>query len=156
MDKFRRKGVGKLMAACFLKFARDLGYKVLHTQNIPGNHDGLPYARCVCLFLCIRALVLRFLDLTCVCCPVQASYFNLVFANNPASIALWESLRFKRVAHIPKCARLKGVEVCAPRPHLFGFQESRILPPLNCDSLNADPGPRRRLRVPLRSRGSVT
>mmetsp|Transcript_46965 Transcript_46965/g.117681 ORF Transcript_46965/g.117681 Transcript_46965/m.117681 type:complete len:216 (-) Transcript_46965:63-710(-) len=62
----RGKGMGRLMAACFLKFARDLGYK--------------------------------------------ASYFNLVFANNDASVRLWESMGFKRVAHVPKCARLKGCE----------------------------------------------
>jgi RimJ/RimL family protein N-acetyltransferase len=65
-EKWRRKGVGKLMAASFLKFGKELGYK--------------------------------------------ASYFNLVFANNPASVALWETMGFKRIAHIPKCARLKGVE----------------------------------------------
>lgn len=28
MEKFRGRGIGKLMAASFLKIARDLGYKV--------------------------------------------------------------------------------------------------------------------------------
>lgn len=39
-----------------------------------------------------------------------ASYFNLVFASNTASVRLWEKLDFSRVATIPNCARLKGLE----------------------------------------------
>jgi len=64
--RFRRQGVGRLMGSCFLKFAKDLGYK--------------------------------------------ASYFNLVFASNPESLALWESLGLSRVAHIPRCAEIKGFD----------------------------------------------
>ena len=57
--------VGTLMGACFLRFAKDLGYK--------------------------------------------AAYFNLVFASNGPSVALWEGLGFQRVATIPQAANLKGL-----------------------------------------------
>eukprot|EP00568_Trieres_chinensis_P003326 CAMPEP_0183297472 /NCGR_PEP_ID=MMETSP0160_2-20130417/4763_1 /TAXON_ID=2839 ORGANISM="Odontella Sinensis, Strain Grunow 1884" /NCGR_SAMPLE_ID=MMETSP0160_2 /ASSEMBLY_ACC=CAM_ASM_000250 /LENGTH=293 /DNA_ID=CAMNT_0025459303 /DNA_START=56 /DNA_END=938 /DNA_ORIENTATION=- len=40
----------------------------------------------------------------------KSSYFNLVFKSNPASVALWESLGFERVAVLERAARLKGVE----------------------------------------------
>lgn len=40
----------------------------------------------------------------------SASYFNLVFKSNQASLALWESLGFARVATLPQAARLEGVE----------------------------------------------
>lgn len=46
-------------------------------------------------------------------CPrprIQASYFNLVFESNKASLALWESLGFERVATLPQAARLEGVQ----------------------------------------------
>lgn len=36
--------------------------------------------------------------------------FNLVFATNKASIALWTHLKFVRAGTIPRCARLKGVD----------------------------------------------
>lgn len=39
----------------------------------------------------------------------QSSYFNLVFASNVASVQLWESLGFERVAVLHEAARLKGV-----------------------------------------------
>ncbi|KAI8985258.1 hypothetical protein BDB01DRAFT_859962 [Pilobolus umbonatus] len=38
----------------------------------------------------------------------KASLFNLVFENNPASIAIWRKLGFKEVGRIPKCGRLKN------------------------------------------------
>lgn len=65
-SNFRRQGVGRLMGSCFMRLAKDLGYK--------------------------------------------SSYFNLVFASNPESVALWESLGLERIADIPKCAEVKGVE----------------------------------------------
>jgi RimJ/RimL family protein N-acetyltransferase len=40
----------------------------------------------------------------------QSSYFNLVFKSNEASVALWESLGFERVAILEKAARLEGEE----------------------------------------------
>jgi len=40
----------------------------------------------------------------------KSSYFNLVFKSNTASVALWESLGFERVAVLEKAARLKGIE----------------------------------------------
>ncbi|KAG5190470.1 acyl-CoA N-acyltransferase [Tribonema minus] len=40
----------------------------------------------------------------------KASYFNLVFANNAASQALWDGLGFTRLAVVPKAGRLKGVD----------------------------------------------
>ena len=40
----------------------------------------------------------------------SASYFNLVFASNKASLALWESLGFARVATLPRAAQLEGVQ----------------------------------------------
>ncbi|GAB5037950.1 acetyltransferase [Nannochloropsis oceanica] len=40
----------------------------------------------------------------------KASYFNLVFATNTVSIALWEKTGFRRLATIPAAARLKGEE----------------------------------------------
>jgi len=63
--KHRGIGIGRLMAACFLRFSKDLGYR--------------------------------------------SSYFNLVFASNTASVRLWESFGFKRVAEIPHAARLEGL-----------------------------------------------
>ncbi|KAJ8611797.1 hypothetical protein CTAYLR_007735 [Chrysophaeum taylorii] len=39
----------------------------------------------------------------------RAAYFNLVFKSNEASVRLWESLGFSRVAEIPKCARLLDI-----------------------------------------------
>ena len=63
---YRNMGVAKVMGRCFLRAARDLGYK--------------------------------------------SAYFNLVFKSNKASIALWESLGFERVAVLEKAARLEGVE----------------------------------------------
>lgn len=41
----------------------------------------------------------------------SASYFNLVFKSNAVSVRLWERLGFERVATIPKCARLEGLDV---------------------------------------------
>ncbi|KAI8991059.1 hypothetical protein BDF20DRAFT_842420 [Mycotypha africana] len=38
----------------------------------------------------------------------KASLFNLVFENNPASIAIWEKLGFQMVGRIPKAGRLKN------------------------------------------------
>lgn len=38
----------------------------------------------------------------------RSSYFNLVFASNTASVKLWESLNFQRVAVLPEAARLEG------------------------------------------------
>jgi RimJ/RimL family protein N-acetyltransferase len=64
--KFRQMGVGTVMGKCFLKLAKDLGYK--------------------------------------------SSYFNLVFKSNTASVRLWESLGFKRVATLEKAAELIGVD----------------------------------------------
>ncbi len=40
----------------------------------------------------------------------KSSYFNLVFKSNEASIRLWESLGFERVAELKNAADLKGVE----------------------------------------------
>jgi L-amino acid N-acyltransferase YncA len=40
----------------------------------------------------------------------KSAYFNLVFKSNGPSVALWESLGFKRVAVLEKAARLEGVE----------------------------------------------
>ena len=40
----------------------------------------------------------------------KSSYFNLVFKSNQASVALWESLGFERVAVLEQAARLEGVE----------------------------------------------
>lgn len=40
----------------------------------------------------------------------KSSYFNLVFKSNGASVALWESLGFERVAVLEKAAKLEGVE----------------------------------------------
>jgi len=38
------------------------------------------------------------------------SYFNLVFKSNKASVMLWESIGFERVAKLENAARLKGLE----------------------------------------------
>ncbi|KAI9203161.1 acyl-CoA N-acyltransferase [Polychytrium aggregatum] len=38
----------------------------------------------------------------------KASMFNLVFANNVASVELWRSLGFKEIGRVPKAGRLKG------------------------------------------------
>lgn len=40
----------------------------------------------------------------------KSSYFNLVFKSNNASVALWESLGFERVAVLENAARLEGVD----------------------------------------------
>ena len=40
----------------------------------------------------------------------KSAYFNLVFESNQASVNLWESLGFKRVAILEKAASLKGIE----------------------------------------------
>lgn len=40
----------------------------------------------------------------------KSAYFNLVFRSNHASVALWESLGFQRVAVLEHAAKLKGVE----------------------------------------------
>ncbi|CAM9768034.1 unnamed protein product, partial [Phaeothamnion confervicola] len=61
----RRRGVGFVMGFCFLRLARDLGYR--------------------------------------------ASYFNLVFRSNEASVALWRRLGFTELAVVPRAARLKGI-----------------------------------------------
>jgi L-amino acid N-acyltransferase YncA len=37
----------------------------------------------------------------------RASMFNLVFENNKASVALWDSLNFQRLGVIPNAGRLK-------------------------------------------------
>lgn len=39
----------------------------------------------------------------------KSAYFNLVFQSNVASVQLWESLGFERVAVLEHAARLKGV-----------------------------------------------
>jgi len=38
------------------------------------------------------------------------SVFNLVFANNPASIRIWEKLGFSVIGRVPKAARLDNSE----------------------------------------------
>ncbi|KAI9282486.1 acyl-CoA N-acyltransferase [Umbelopsis sp. AD052] len=38
----------------------------------------------------------------------KASVFNLVFANNPASLRIWRSLGFQEVGRIPQAGRLKN------------------------------------------------
>lgn len=38
------------------------------------------------------------------------SVFNLVFANNPASIRIWEKLGFEVIGRVPKAARLANSE----------------------------------------------
>jgi RimJ/RimL family protein N-acetyltransferase len=38
------------------------------------------------------------------------SVFNLVFANNPASIRIWEKLGFSEIGRVPKAARLANSE----------------------------------------------
>lgn len=38
----------------------------------------------------------------------KSSLFNLVFANNVASVRLWRKLGFTELACIPKVARLNG------------------------------------------------
>ena len=40
----------------------------------------------------------------------KSAYFNLVFQSNQASVALWESLGFQRVAVLENAADLEGVE----------------------------------------------
>ena len=40
----------------------------------------------------------------------KSAYFNLVFHSNVASVKLWESLGFQRVAVLEKAARLKGMD----------------------------------------------
>lgn len=40
----------------------------------------------------------------------RSSYFNLVFESNVASIRLWESLGFERVAELEDAAKLEGVD----------------------------------------------
>jgi L-amino acid N-acyltransferase YncA len=40
----------------------------------------------------------------------KSSYFNLVFRSNKASVILWESLGFERVAVLEEAAHLSGVE----------------------------------------------
>ncbi|KAH3766149.1 acyl-CoA N-acyltransferase [Pelomyxa schiedti] len=59
----RNKGVGKYLAASFLRIAKLLGYR--------------------------------------------ASFFNLVFGNNPASLRLWRSSGFTETGVVPNCLRLK-------------------------------------------------
>ncbi|KAJ6095801.1 hypothetical protein N7486_006547 [Penicillium sp. IBT 16267x] len=39
------------------------------------------------------------------------SVFNLVFANNPASIRIWEKLGFSVIGRVPKAARLDNSEI---------------------------------------------
>ena len=38
----------------------------------------------------------------------KASYFNLVFVTNVASVQLWRKMGFDELAVVPKCGRLKG------------------------------------------------
>ena len=38
----------------------------------------------------------------------KASVFNLVFENNPASIAIWRKLGFQEIGRVPKAGRLKN------------------------------------------------
>ena len=40
----------------------------------------------------------------------KSAYFNLVFQSNQASVKLWESLGFQRVAVLEKAAALEGIE----------------------------------------------
>lgn len=39
----------------------------------------------------------------------QASFFNLVYVSNTASIRLWDSFGFKRIGIIPRAGNLKGL-----------------------------------------------
>jgi ribosomal protein S18 acetylase RimI-like enzyme len=40
----------------------------------------------------------------------ESAYFNLVFKSNTASVLLWESLGFQRVAELKNAAQLEGLE----------------------------------------------
>ena len=40
----------------------------------------------------------------------QSAYFNLVFQSNEASVRLWESLGFQRVAVLEAAAKLEGLD----------------------------------------------
>lgn len=61
-ESSRRRGVGRLMAECFFRAAKDLEYK--------------------------------------------AVMFNLVFANNPASVSLWKSVGMTQIGVLPSVARM--------------------------------------------------
>jgi L-amino acid N-acyltransferase YncA len=64
------------------------------------NHRQLGVARLMGVFFLTAARDLGY----------KSAYFNLVFRSNTASVILWESLGFERVATLENAARLVGVE----------------------------------------------
>lgn len=83
----RGRGVGQAMGEAYLEFAprlvRPSCWSFAHNQRIylTINLQGYTY-----------------------------SVFNLVFANNPASIRIWEKLGFSVIGRVPKAARLANSE----------------------------------------------
>ncbi|CEM37833.1 unnamed protein product [Vitrella brassicaformis CCMP3155] len=51
----------------------------------------------------------------------RASFFNLVFASNEASIRLWDSLGFERVGVVPRAGRLKGLGYVDAIQYMYDF-----------------------------------
>lgn len=83
----RGKGVGQQMGEAYLDFAPKL----------------------VCQSLCtVRSTFLH--TNSFVGQGYKYSVFNLVFANNPASIRIWERLGFSVIGRVPKAARLANSE----------------------------------------------
>jgi GNAT superfamily N-acetyltransferase len=86
----RGKGVGKVMGKAYLQIAPQLVCRLLFSRSV-------------------QSAQLKTLTLT----DFQGytySVFNLVFANNPASIKIWDGLGFKVIGRVPKAARLANSE----------------------------------------------
>eukprot|EP00958_Prasinococcus_capsulatus_P005069 scaffold487_cov344-Prasinococcus_capsulatus_cf.AAC.9 len=106
----RHAQVAVLMGTCFLRLAKDLGYKCVRTARAP------PPTRPALAHRCGERLG-RALTATLAC---PAGCFT-----NTASIGLWERLGFTRLATVPSAARLKGYEV-PTRPTWRGPQSAAL------------------------------
>ncbi|KAI9318217.1 acyl-CoA N-acyltransferase [Dichotomocladium elegans] len=57
----------------------------------------------------------------------KASIFNLVFANNEASIRIWEKLGFRRIGTIPNAARLKNSPGQLVDAYIYHYDFTQVL-----------------------------
>ena len=83
----RGKGVGSTLGEAYLDFAPKLVRCVLTSHF-------------VCVSVCVDAFYIDVLQ------GYKYSVFNLVFANNTASVRIWEKLGFQTIGRVPAAAKL--------------------------------------------------
>ncbi|KAJ5671851.1 hypothetical protein N7507_000978 [Penicillium longicatenatum] len=96
----RGKGVGFAMGETYLEFAPKL-VRIVQLY---------PEVSCTSASMCITVVHMIMDNVNVAVQGYKYSVFNLVFANNPASIRIWERLGFSVIGRVPKAGRLDNSE----------------------------------------------